>query len=214
VDITDDARRRRGDDMHDNSAAPTQPEPILDAHVNYSSVPAAREEAPSPDAHALECYPYAREPSTEDEVDTDSQVGTCSSSLEAVAPTHQNQVRIAPPTRIRGYRIEEVLGTGGMAIVHRARDLATGRHVALKIMPDHLAHDERRVERFRREMRSNLRLDHENIVRVLDFGAEGQHLYLAVELVDGGSLHDVLGIAPRLPPMIRTPPALRIRAPS
>jgi serine/threonine protein kinase len=104
--------------------------------------------------------------------------------------------------QIDKYRIEEVIGAGGMAVVHRAREISTGRDVALKIMPEHYAQDERRIARFRREMRANARLNHENIVRILDFGADDDRLYLAAEFVDGGTLHDLLGIAPRIPPVV------------
>jgi serine/threonine protein kinase len=107
-----------------------------------------------------------------------------------------------PDIVVSGYAIEEVIGAGGMAVVHRARDLKTGRIVALKVMPAHYAHDERRKARFRREMRANSRLDHDNVVRITDFGANEDQLYLAAELVDGGSLHDIMGIAPRIPAAI------------
>jgi serine/threonine-protein kinase len=68
------------------------------------------------------------------------------------------------------FRLEEVLGAGGMALVYRAADERTGRTTALKLLADNLAADEGFRRRFQREARLAARLSHPNVVRVLDAG--------------------------------------------
>jgi serine/threonine-protein kinase len=88
------------------------------------------------------------------------------------------------------YRLERVLGTGGMATVWLARDERLGRPVAAKILSDTLAADPTYLRRFRREVRLAAGLSHPNLVTVYDFGGEGERPYLAMEYVEGGSLAD------------------------
>ncbi len=85
------------------------------------------------------------------------------------------------------YRLGELLGQGGMGRVYRAQDRRRGA-VALKIIHPHLLSDERRRERFLREAEILTRLDHPNIVRVLDRGEVDDRAYLALELLHGESL--------------------------
>ena len=70
------------------------------------------------------------------------------------------------------YELEELIASGGMADVFRARDRLLDRTVAIKVLHDHHASDESFVERFRREAREAARLSHGNIVTVLDRGEE------------------------------------------
>jgi eukaryotic-like serine/threonine-protein kinase len=86
------------------------------------------------------------------------------------------------------YRLERVLGAGGMAIVWLARDERLWRPVAAKILSDTLAADPIYLRRFRREARLAAGLSHPNLVKVYDFGGEDDRPYLAMEYVDGGSL--------------------------
>lgn len=88
------------------------------------------------------------------------------------------------------YRLERMLGTGGMATVWLARDEQLGRPVAAKILADTLAADPTYLRRFRREARLAAGLSHPNLVKVYDFGGEGDRPYLAMEYVAGGSLAD------------------------
>lgn len=86
------------------------------------------------------------------------------------------------------YEILELLGTGGMATVFRARHIPMDREVALKIIETKLARDPEFVRRFEREARTVVNLSHPHIIKVFDFGREGELFYLAMELHIGGSL--------------------------
>jgi len=91
------------------------------------------------------------------------------------------------------YRIEELIGEGGMGKVYRARQLALDKPVVLKVLHASLLSDERTVARFQREARAASRLNHPNSISILDFGqAEGGALFIAMELVVGKDLHQIL----------------------
>ena len=100
------------------------------------------------------------------------------------------------------YRIDTLLGQGGMGAVYRATHLGTTRTVALKIIHPHFSQDPEFVERFRREAEAAGRLRHPNVVDVTDFGfaptRTGQVAYLVMEYLDGRSLADVLAKEGRL----------------
>ena len=106
---------------------------------------------------------------------------------------------VAPGTELGGYRIEELLGRGGMGVVYRAHDLALDRPVALKLLAPELADDVRFRERFLRESRLAASLDHPAIVPIYDAGQSGQ-LYIAMRLVDGTDLKKLLRAEGKLQP--------------
>jgi len=91
-----------------------------------------------------------------------------------------------------GYRIEEVLGRGGMGTVYRAIQLSLGRAVALKVLTDELVDDEQFLERFHREADALSRLSHPNIVTILERGEVDGRPYLVMEFVDGPSLRQLM----------------------
>ncbi len=95
------------------------------------------------------------------------------------------------------YRLEEVLGRGGMAEVHRSRDLVLDRDVAVKVLRDSVDDVDR--ERFVGEARTLAGLSHVNLVTVLDAGITAERPFLVMELVRGRTLADALGDGP-LPP--------------
>jgi serine/threonine protein kinase len=101
------------------------------------------------------------------------------------------------------YRVEALLGRGGMGAVFRAIHLGTDRNVALKVITPSLASEPEYLERFRREARACGRLRHPNIVDVTDFGvtshAGSQLAYLVMEFLDGCTLGDVLRQEPTPP---------------
>ncbi len=90
------------------------------------------------------------------------------------------------------YRILRKLGSGGMANVYLAVDEELGRRVAIKILNDRYANDELFIERFRREAKSAAALSHPNIVSIYDRGqAEGTY-YIAMEVIEGRSLKELI----------------------
>ena len=90
------------------------------------------------------------------------------------------------------YRVLYRLGSGGMADVWCVEDLQLGRKVALKVLHDRFAQDQEFIERFRREASSAAGLQHPNVVGVFDRGEVDGTYYIAMELVDGESLRDVI----------------------
>jgi len=97
------------------------------------------------------------------------------------------------------YRLQEELGRGAMARVWRAWDVLLDRTAAVKVLDPAWRADPVAVERLSREARSVARLAHQNIVRLYDFDVNGDVAYLAMELVEGHSLADVLTVSGRLP---------------
>jgi hypothetical protein len=91
-----------------------------------------------------------------------------------------------------GYRIEEVIGRGGMGVVYRAYDLRLKRAVALKLIAPELALDERFRKRFARESELAMSLEHPNVVPIHDAGDVDGRLYLAMRLVAGTDLRTLL----------------------
>jgi eukaryotic-like serine/threonine-protein kinase len=90
------------------------------------------------------------------------------------------------------YRMEEVVASGGAAVVWRAFDEHLARPVAVKLLHPHHAGDPTVVERFQREARAAAGLSHPNVVRIYDTGREDGIVWLVMELVEGPSLRDVL----------------------
>jgi serine/threonine-protein kinase len=97
------------------------------------------------------------------------------------------------------YRIERVLGGGGMSVVYCAHDEELHRTVAVKLLAEHLAEDEEFRERFLREARMAARLSHPNVVAVYDAGDDDGRPYMVMEVVEGETLADVLRRAGPLP---------------
>ena len=102
------------------------------------------------------------------------------------------------------YEIGGVLGRGGMAEVHRGRDLRLGREVAVKVLRSDLARDPSFQVRFRREAQASASLNHPAIVAVYDTGEDRTSLgatpYIVMEYVEGETLRDVLRREGPLPP--------------
>jgi formylglycine-generating enzyme required for sulfatase activity/predicted Ser/Thr protein kinase len=88
------------------------------------------------------------------------------------------------------YKVERVLGKGGMGVVYLAKHTALKKEFALKVLPAHLAQDHSFVSRFKKEGVMVGRLKHKHIVNVTDFGESDGKLYLVLEFVDGGSLEE------------------------
>jgi len=105
--------------------------------------------------------------------------------LEMAAPT-----RIG--TEVAGFRIESVLGRGGMSVVYVAEQMRLGRKVALKVLTTELAWDEQFRERFVRESHIAATIDHPNIIPIYDAGEADGLLYIAMRFVQGPDLKEIL----------------------
>jgi len=86
------------------------------------------------------------------------------------------------------YRIESLVGVGGMGEVYLARDERLGRKAALKLLPDSLTTDETQLSRFKNEARTASSLNHPNILTVYEIGAEGNRQFIATEFIEGITL--------------------------
>jgi serine/threonine-protein kinase len=91
-------------------------------------------------------------------------------------------------TLIGHYRIESLIGVGGMGEVYLARDERLGRKAALKLLPDNLTTDEAQLSRFKNEARSASALNHPNILTVYEISAEGDRQFIAMEFIEGATL--------------------------
>jgi tRNA A-37 threonylcarbamoyl transferase component Bud32 len=96
-----------------------------------------------------------------------------------------------PPDAIPGYRLERLVGKGGMGEVHRAVQLSLGRVVAVKLLARELADDPTFVARFDKEAAALASLNHPNVVAIVDKGKADNTYYLVMEYVDGPSLREV-----------------------
>src|ERR1700742_4796233 len=91
-----------------------------------------------------------------------------------------------------GYLVEGLVGSGGMGAVYRARDVASGRVGALKVSAEGRAVDPRRDARFRGEGRAQALLAHPHVVTIYDAGESDHGLFIAMRLLDGAALGELI----------------------
>src|SRR5262249_4262355 len=108
-------------------------------------------------------------------------------------------------TRLGTYEVDELLGSGGMGDVYRARDLKLGREVAIKVLPEEFPRDASRVARFEREARMLAAVNHAAIAAIYGAEEDGASRYIVMELVEGDTLAERLSSGP-----MRIPDALRV----
>ncbi|HEY7862766.1 MAG TPA: serine/threonine-protein kinase, partial [Thermoanaerobaculia bacterium] len=104
---------------------------------------------------------------------------------------------VFPPGSMVGpFEVLGPLGAGGMGEVYRARDTRLGREVALKVLPRQLLSNREGLVRFAQEARAASSLNHPNIVTIFEIGTADNSPFLAMELIDGQTLRDLLDAGP------------------
>jgi serine/threonine-protein kinase len=91
-----------------------------------------------------------------------------------------------------GYLLEEEIGRGSMGMVYRGKQIALGREVAVKVLPQSLAHDTSYVARFIREAQIIAGLNHPNIIHIYDAGQQNKLLYFVMEYIQGPTLANLI----------------------
>ncbi len=130
----------------------------------------------------------------------------CGTTIDTTAA--EPLARIACPTCGKKIRVErtfdhfavvETLGVGGMGTVYKARDMQLDRFVALKLLRRDLGAEEDHKDRLQQEARIAAAVNHPYVIQVFDSGTDHGQFYVVMELVDHGSLDDLMALQPQLP---------------
>lgn len=103
------------------------------------------------------------------------------------------------PSQVAHFKLQQIIGTGGMGAVYRGLDISLERQVAVKVMREEFARNPQFVESFLREARAAAALNHPNVAQIYSFGEQNSRYYLVMELLTNGSLDDRIEKEHRLP---------------
>ncbi len=117
-------------------------------------------------------------------------MSACAPYSRVLCPACSSAIRVR--TEFLHFSLEKQIGEGGMSRVFLARDKTLGRQVALKILNQDYSQDATRAEQFEREGRITAAISHPNVVKVFSVGHDQGHFFIAMELVGGGSLDEVI----------------------
>lgn len=117
------------------------------------------------------------------------------------------QARQLMAGRFTGYHVDryvllDLIGQGGMGRVYLARDSRLNRRVALKILSPERVNNPRAIARFQREARVGAQLQHENLIRIYDFGESQGRFFLVMEYIEGHTIGHYIATAGRIPPRV------------
>jgi tetratricopeptide (TPR) repeat protein/TolB-like protein len=133
-----------------------------------------------------------------------SEIGTViskTSQPSSAGGYQQSLVTLEPGDRLGGrYEITALLGTGGMGVVYRARDMTLDRDVALKVIRPDMAQHSSIMDRFRREILLASKVTHKNILRIHDLAESDGLSYISMNFIEGENLEDLLEREGALPP--------------
>src|SRR6266540_2515940 len=104
----------------------------------------------------------------------------------------RDSMALSPGTLFGPYKIRSVVGSGGMGEVYCAKDTRLGREVAIKVLSCEIAPSKDRLDRFKAEARAASALNHPNIVTIYELGQVDSIPYIAMELIDGQTLRELL----------------------
>jgi hypothetical protein len=177
------------------AVAETPREPAENARAVSAAGDAVKPGADGPAAAALSAAAAAEAKAKEE---SESAAGSGRTEIDAEAIRDPSGV-LAGGRIIAGYRIESLLGKGGMGEVYRATQLSVGRPVALKVLGKRLAGNPNFRERFLREARAAGRLHHHHLIAVHDVGEAGGLMFFSMELVEGRTLKSLRADGPMSP---------------
>jgi serine/threonine protein kinase/tetratricopeptide (TPR) repeat protein len=124
--------------------------------------------------------------------EVESLLSSDSETRSSFLTSEMTRVTLTEGTKLGDYEVQSLLGSGGMGVVYRARDMRLGRDVAIKVLPNFFASDRARMRRFEQEARAAAALNHPNILAVYQLGTYEGSPHLVSELLEGETLRSLV----------------------